>query len=115
MKDKFKKGVQAIGYAQDDTDAQPEADVHAPVEEGQKEQVKLFGAQEAKEPGWSLEPGGGGLEDSDEIDAPVKDRIHGDDQERIYAFPTTDLAYHLCVAPPCGARQGQQPLFLLSQ
>jgi len=52
------KDVQAFGHAQDDTDAQAQADIHAPVEEGQDEQVKLFSAQEAEEPGRSFEPGG---------------------------------------------------------
>jgi hypothetical protein len=76
VKDEFKKDVQAVGHSQDDTDTQAQADIHTPVEEGQKEQVKLFCAQEAKNPGRSCEPWGAGLQSGDEINAPVKDGIH---------------------------------------
>jgi hypothetical protein len=79
VKDEFKQTVQAVGHAQDDTDAQAQADIHTPVEEGQNEQVKLFGAQGAEEPGWNFEPGGAGLQPGDEIDTPVKNGIHGND------------------------------------
>jgi hypothetical protein len=77
VKDEFKKGIQAIRHTQDHTDAQAQADIHAPVKEGQKEQVKLFGAQETEELGWSFKPGGAGLQSGDEIDAPRKNGIHG--------------------------------------
>jgi hypothetical protein len=61
VKNEFKKGVQGVGHAQDDTDAQPQAGIRAPVEKGQNDQIKLLGAQEAEEPGWSFEAGGVGL------------------------------------------------------
>ena len=84
MKDEFKKGVQAIGHAQDDTHTQAQADVYTPVEEGQNEQVELFGAQETEEPRRSYEPGSTGLQSGDEMDAPVKDGIHGNDKNSFW-------------------------------
>jgi hypothetical protein len=66
------KDVQAFGHAQDDSGTQAQADIHTPVEEGQNEEIKLFGAHEAEEPGWSHEPGSAGLQSGDEVDAPVQ-------------------------------------------
>jgi hypothetical protein len=80
VKDEFKKDVKAVGHSQDDTETQAQADVHTPVEERQNNQVKLFGAEGTEEPRRSDEPGSAGLQPGDEIYAPVKDRIHGNNK-----------------------------------